>query len=217
MTCREREPQLDAYVDGELEPQERLEIERHLDRCAGCRETVEQTRALIADARRLPEIEPPADLFPAVRARIERRSGRQASAASGRWLRSVAAILVVGLAGTLAFWLGRGSAESVPGGATPAAGAQPAALVEGAAIDPAVREYVEAAEALSSAIDARRNRLAPETLEILDKNLAIIDGAIEELQSALEADPGGRSDADELRAMHAERLQLLLRFNELVS
>ena len=72
-------------------------------------------------------------------------------------------------------------------------------------------------EELRAAIDARRDRLAPETLEILDKNLAIIDGAIEELQSVLEADPGGRPDSDELRAMHAEKLQLLLRFNELVS
>ena len=84
--------------------------------------------------------------------------------------------------------------------------------------------YEQLAEAMEPLEDRVRfellfinNGSADETLEILDKNLAIIDGAIEELQSVLEADPGGRPDSDELRAMHAEKLQLLLRFNELVS
>ena len=215
MTCRERGVQFDAYVDGELEPQERIEVERHLEGCDACREIVEQTRALIRDARRLPEVAPSADLFPGVLARIE--GATESTAASGsRWMRGVAAILVVGLAGTFAFWLGRGTAERAAD-ATPAAGARLASQVEGTTADPAVREYVEAAQALTAAIDTRRDRLAPETQEILDRNLAIIDAAIEELQTALAADPGRRPDSDELRAMHAEKLQLLLLFNELVS
>ena len=55
-------------MDGELSATERVEVERHLAGCEGCRGEVERLRALLAEAGRLPrEIEPDRDLFPAIR------------------------------------------------------------------------------------------------------------------------------------------------------
>jgi len=52
MTCTEIYHQLDAFVDGELSPDETRGIEHHLEACPACRARVEQLRALTATVRR---------------------------------------------------------------------------------------------------------------------------------------------------------------------
>ena len=44
--CRRVRVLLDAFVDGELEPRQRVVVRRHLDACARCRHEVETRRAL---------------------------------------------------------------------------------------------------------------------------------------------------------------------------
>ena len=80
-----------------------------------------------------------------------------------------------------------------------------------------VGEYVDAAQLLQAAIDERSDRLSPETLEVLRKNLSIIDAAIVEVQAALEADPSSRGNALALRAMHEQKVELLRKFSRLSS
>jgi anti-sigma factor RsiW len=46
MDCDQVRNLLDAYVDDELDPATSLEIERHLDDCAGCAERLQNRRAL---------------------------------------------------------------------------------------------------------------------------------------------------------------------------
>ncbi len=48
-----RAGQVVRYVDGELEADERSQIERHLDRCQSCRATIERTRQGAAELGRL--------------------------------------------------------------------------------------------------------------------------------------------------------------------
>ena len=51
MTCRELQEDLDAYVDGELEPGRQGGLEAHAGRCAGCARAVEDRRALSVKLR----------------------------------------------------------------------------------------------------------------------------------------------------------------------
>src|SRR3954469_9373442 len=46
MNCEAAQTLVDAYIDGELDPAGRLEIERHLEDCASCSHGYGQHRAL---------------------------------------------------------------------------------------------------------------------------------------------------------------------------
>ncbi len=91
MNCRPE--QVSAWVDGELEPALRAEIEEHAGACPVCARQAEDERALRSGLRALPEPEPPPDLEFAIRRRL--RHDRRA-----RWLRvalPLAATLLLGL------------------------------------------------------------------------------------------------------------------------
>ncbi|HEX6747452.1 MAG TPA: zf-HC2 domain-containing protein [Longimicrobium sp.] len=62
---------LSEYLDGELEPAERMALEEHLRSCLSCRATLEQLRAVKVRAERLADRQPP----PEVWAEIARRIG----------------------------------------------------------------------------------------------------------------------------------------------
>jgi glucose/arabinose dehydrogenase len=102
MTEHLNEEQLNTLADGSLDAALREGAERHLAGCAECRREVERLRVLVADARALPRaIEPGADLWPGVAARLGRR-------ALPRWL-AAAAVVVVAL-GAMVYVVGRGKA-----------------------------------------------------------------------------------------------------------
>jgi len=46
MRCSETDNMIDTFLDGTLAPHLRKEVERHLDTCAGCRQTLERRRRL---------------------------------------------------------------------------------------------------------------------------------------------------------------------------
>jgi anti-sigma factor RsiW len=62
---------LDAWLDGELSPADRMQAERHVGECAECRENAARLRALRDAAAALPrEIPPARDLWPGIAARL---------------------------------------------------------------------------------------------------------------------------------------------------
>lgn len=97
MTCRPES--VTAFVDGELESAERLELERHLGACRACAEQAEAETELHGRLRRLSGPEPPAGLEHAVRRKL-----RAARRARWRLPAALAAALVAAVA-----W-GRGAA-----------------------------------------------------------------------------------------------------------
>jgi len=63
VTCRDVIEILDAYVAGELTPQRRIEVDRHLAECTDCTNYLagyQRTQALAKDA--FDSDEPPADM-----------------------------------------------------------------------------------------------------------------------------------------------------------
>lgn len=217
MSCHEIESLLDDYVDEELSADERLRVERHLVECPACRKATGELRSLVDAASKLPRgISPGRDLYPDVRSRIERHdvasSADRATPPVRRtpWIALAASLLVVAIAGSTALWL-RVDPDGTPSEVTPIGAAVPAVHDGVGPFDAAVRDYAEAAEVLLAAIDERRDRFSPETLAVLEKNLAIIDQAIAEVRTALEADPSSHGGTLLLASMHEQKVELLRR------
>jgi hypothetical protein len=112
--------QLSAYLDGELDPDERTRIDAHLPSCAECRTSLDALRATIVDLKALPEPAPSEQDSWALRSAIAR-----ANAPSRRWQRfaiaagsaAAALIAIVTLAhnGSLSPSHGKDSAAGSPG------------------------------------------------------------------------------------------------------
>jgi hypothetical protein len=93
---------ISEHVDGTLEPGERTALEQHLAGCSACRALALDLRELVERARALPEREPARDLWPGIRAEIERARPARAGRSPG-WsglvprLTALAAGVVLGL------------------------------------------------------------------------------------------------------------------------
>jgi anti-sigma factor RsiW len=76
MTCEQRRPSLLSYLEGELAPAERAELDVHLAGCAACREALAAERRLSAQLGALPAVRVPGDF----EARFHARLAREAAA-----------------------------------------------------------------------------------------------------------------------------------------
>jgi hypothetical protein len=198
------EETLNDYVDELLSETERLEVRRHLDGCPDCKCTVEELNRIVSAAGKLGEIEPTRDLLPGVRAAVNRPSRGWV-----RWAAAAAAIAVVALLAGLRL----GS-----GGVTPSlATGEPTIDVLLADFQAAEAEYVRATEMLARGLEGRRDEIEPETLELLDANLELIDSAIAEVRLALDRDGVGVENTQMLSALYSKKLNILMRASRLSS
>lgn len=79
------------------------------------------------------------------------------------------------------------------------------------------REYAAAVADLQRALEQGRVRLSPATVEVLERNLGIIDAAIEQARRALVADPGDIYLNDHLAETMRRKLDLLRRANAIAT
>ncbi len=88
---------LSAYLDGELTPRERAQVERHLDTCAQCRSDVEALRHTVDLLRMVPTVKPPRSfLLPAGQVVRQQRAQRRSFAyGTLRLATAVATVLLV--------------------------------------------------------------------------------------------------------------------------
>ena len=194
--CATVAPLLDAYLDGELPPAEHETVEAHLATCARCRAEADAIRSIVGDARALPRaVLPERELWPGIEASlIHGAVGLERSRAMGPqrgWLRVAAAIgLILFGAGLATLWQ-RSTAPS------PFAAEQ--------------ARYTAASTALAEKLAADPGQLTPSTRAVVERNLAIIDLAIREAETALAADPGNTPLEQMLVARYEQRLALLRR------
>ncbi|MEM8931644.1 MAG: hypothetical protein AAGE94_10730 [Acidobacteriota bacterium] len=184
--------------------------------------------ALPAELRRrldeLPRaIEPERDLWPAIADRLQapvpnethpRHRVARGSIHRDRFRRALAAALYMGL-GALVTWVamtsrvadsarsGNAVIEVVPASFQTGVGPDGLAAIEA--------DFFRAREALWLDVLARRDRLQPSTVAVVEQNLAIIDRAIRDLRKALDADPGNPSLERRLIDSHRRSLDLLRR------
>jgi anti-sigma-K factor RskA len=199
MICPDREALVHEYVDGTLPARDRVLVEEHLALCAGCRAAVAELRGLVARARTLPpSIEPTRDLWGGIASRLRRRQEGGGGGGHGAWWRE-RTFWGTGLAAAatlaIAFGISRlgepGSRASRQGWVAVAAG------------------YEQAAGELSRMLAAERGRLRPETIAVVERNLAIIDAAIRESRAALAHDPANVELRQLFAAAYRQKVELL--------
>jgi len=200
MTCAEVRERLDAWAAGELDPQERGQVADHLADCVECRAEAAAWMLLRDRTADLPRsIEPPRDLWPD----IDRALDEPAAPVLVRTIRAprlrvpalaaAAVALILATAAVTTFFLRTSDTAMARKlkGMEPAA-AEPAAL---------------SSEELLRALDAQG--LPPETMAVVQRNLAVIDVAIAELEDALAEDPGNEELARMLVSTHRKRADLI--------
>lgn len=191
--CAEIVGLLDDYVNATLGPADRVRVEEHLSGCERCRAEVAAVQALVAGARALPSsITPGRDLWSGIEPRLK-SPGRGVTriAWTPLWGRMAAAIGFI--------LLGAGLATIWRQSASPSGFAAEQARYEAASAE------------LASKLAERTPGLSSITLAVVERNLAIVDAAIQEAKQALEADPGNGALEQMLRARYEQRLDLLRR------
>ena len=203
---------LNDHVDGLLSGPEAEEVRAHLARCASCRQIDEELRLLLARAAALPGIEPRRDLLPGIRAAVASRRPWLPWAALAASLLLVAVAVVATLTrpvGDVGVRPAEPSTASAPERA-PAAGAAAELLA-------AEREFVRATRKLLDVLEQRRERLRPETLATVERELAALDQAISETRDAVARNPGREHGGQALATLHHKKLQILWTISRLTS
>ena len=216
---------LSAYIDDDLDAATRAGVERHLRTCQDCAEDLDEMRRLVAHAGGLAarDVPPSRDLWPGIAARIASPNVAEFRARPERRARVIsfsvmqlaaAAVLLIAVSGATAWFL-RGSIAATPA-AAPAPTIQ--AEIEPRAAADAIRpvnfadaQYDAAVADLERALEERRNDLNPRTVEILERNLKLIDAAIAQARQALEEDPGNAYLNRHLVESRKRKLDLLRR------
>jgi len=224
------EEKLSPAVDGELPADEQALLDAHLATCAHCRDILDELRALALEARGLPEIPPPADLWPGVEARIaafariEEASApglaRSPSSRLGRgggvwgggltlsWPQLAAAgLLLVALSGG-GMWLATHRAGAHGAGRVTIADPDTPVQTVSAGADSDPTYAAEVAD-LERALDQRRGQLDPQTVRTIESNLHIIDIATNQARQALAADPSNQYLKDYLSRTMQHKVDVL--------
>ena len=79
MNCRGVILELSSYLDGELDPSARAELERHLERCEDCRLVVDTTRKTIQIFCNSEPVPLPPDVRDRLHAALEKRLRRRST------------------------------------------------------------------------------------------------------------------------------------------
>jgi hypothetical protein len=216
MNCRDVQELLDDLVDGALPEDRRREVARHLEGCAECRTSEAQVRSLLARVGALPRtIAPPHDQWQGVMARIMAGGAVEENLAGRgpRWVplgaaAAAAAVLIVAVSLVTAVLIGRERGSRValaPGRPGPATTVVPASI-ELAQVQ---ATYTAARTQLLAVLEARRGSLSPKTLEVVEQNVRIIDGAVVEMQAAMARDPGNKELPALLVAVYKQQIDIL--------
>jgi len=197
---------LSELLDGDLPAQAAEEVGKHLKECVTCSALLRDLAEVQRRARSLGEQHPPRDLWPEIERAIEAGTigdpkvielhpwTRADTASRKRGLRlsyvqaaaaGVILALFSGAAGALLF---QGSSDPTPGVAAVAAPDPWVEMVRAAS--PALGETAMEVARLEEMLDRNRDQMDPETARVLERNLGVIDRAIQESVRALEADPG---------------------------
>ena len=202
MTCEEVRGRLDDWVEGKLGEREAEMVAGHLARCDACRAEARALEELLAAAAGLPgEIRPPRDLWAGIDARLPR-------AGLPTWALVAAALALVVVTAAVTSILTRNYGEAMAlklgrGGEAAPVGTE--GRNESVGGDEA--RFLAASRELLAGLEAQD--LSPETMEIVRRNLEVIDAAIAELQTALERDPGNGELTRMLLATYQRKIDLL--------
>jgi hypothetical protein len=176
--------QLSDYLNGDLPRAQQAGMAAHLETCPTCRQALDELRRVSEWAAAYQASTPPSDPWPVIARRIARHhrvGGKRQVSGGHRALAAAAAIALV--AATAIFFMTRQSAPSGIEAGHPGGGAV-------LPLHPIEQDYAAAIAELQRTFSERRDRLDPETLEIVERSLETIDSAMQEAREALARTPG---------------------------
>jgi hypothetical protein len=206
---------LSDYLDDELTPPERHAVDAHLQECDECAATLADLRRIAAAGAALRDTPPSSDFWPAIAARIA--AGPRAAVPPPRRRFALtlpqlaaASLLLAALSGWLAVRV-LSPARPDSGSAVTAGGTLPSDGGDGTVVPITFDEqqYDAAIRELQQAIDRGRSRLDPETIGAVERNLRLIDQAVDDAQRALAADPSSGYLSGYMVQTRQRKLELL--------
>ena len=229
---------LSDFMDGGLSAAERAEMEDHLAQCGACRRVLEELREVKHRAAELGPVEPSRDLWAGIAATLQAPKGEDRKEArvialptavapetaerggtsEGRSptrrrfsfspVELVAASLALVAVSSAVAW---SAGAAMPGSGTPLATVEPADGViapVARTVEPPPELAQELAE-LEEAVVEARGVLDPNTIRILERNLGIIEQAIEDSQRALAQDPENDFLVEHLQRVYQRKVEYL--------
>jgi hypothetical protein len=208
MNCSQYIEAIQELAEGTLGPIRRAELQTHLDSCDACRALAADLQKIHTAAGSLGDLKAPDHVWWRIAAQL--REEKRVSARPPVRHRSFAGlalaaslVLVVGAS----LWLARSyrTADVQPGNAAPANTVQ--SITENLTI--AERHYQAAIDELEKAANSNDGSIDPEVAAVLEKNLQVIDQAIAESRSALQAEPQSAPARESLFGALRQKVTLL--------
>jgi hypothetical protein len=194
MECTRYLDAIGELVDGTLAGDARRDLEAHLRTCDACTALASELTRIREAAGSLERLEPPAASWPRIQARIQ--PGRPSIVRSWLPLAAAAALLLVVAAGYLLRQPADGQARAPAPAPAAAAQDQAASADEQAELASSVeaklrlaeQHYQEAIRDLEK-LAQDREALDPQVAAALQKNMQVVDQAIDESRAALRTEP----------------------------
>jgi anti-sigma factor RsiW len=209
---------IDDFIDGTLPPVEARAFEAHLAACSDCRGVIDDLRSITRTARVLERHAVPPAVWDRITQSLAAERPGAAPAAPRRFTPGLAGWRPLAAAAALSLvvggvsWLGWRlvAVTEVDQAASGAAPANPALMqsVE-TQLKLAEEHYSNAIAGLDAIAQAEDSALDPDTADILQANLTVIDTAIGESRAALQADPSNTLAQDSLFSALQSKVSLL--------
>ncbi|HSG07958.1 MAG TPA: zf-HC2 domain-containing protein [Longimicrobiales bacterium] len=215
--------QLSEYVDEALVDARLPRLEEHLAGCEACRALVEDLRRVKEAAGLLGDAQPARDLWPGIASAIAAAprevdvialpvGRRRTRAASGLFLTvrqlAAASVVLVSMSAAATWWAGVGMATRPGSGPIAGAASESAATLAADVAGPSP-ELAGELEVLEAALAQARERLDPSTVRIVERNMGVIQRAIDESLQALVVDPGNVFLKEHLERAYQEKIDFL--------
>ena len=215
MKCIKAQKFISDYIDNLLEAGQVQRLERHLEKCAGCRDFLSDMESIVHNAKELDTLNPSDDLWPFIeRELLKKNRHDHAQQKKSSWsfplyakgpafaLSTLLAIIV--LVPLIYYGLPHmRNTNNDPGKST----------VLNYQI--AEQHYQSAIKALDQVIEVQESKLSPELLAVFKKNLAIIDDSIRICKESMEKSPETRETNKLLLICYRKKIELLTEIRDI--
>lgn len=208
------EEERQTLADGTIAADREAAARAHLLVCAECADDVARLEQLTMRARHLEDPTTDlAELWPGIRSRIENAKlvTLAPDSPSRRWRRPRPVLMVVGLVAVLVLAVWLGARTRLAPDRAPSAEATGDTSRSVVFVSDSVRAYEEEAKILLDRLELTRSGLEPGAAAAIDKDLAVIDSAIAELQTAIARDPRNPALQQLLATSYRQKVEVLKR------